>query len=108
MKRYLRRPVRSAARPRLETMEDRSLPSVWSTPINLGSVVNTEFLDQRCIISKDGLSLYFGSNRHGAVGTTEGSDLYVTQRATINDPRAPPQKVEAHRSARHDNAPTAP
>ena len=57
-------------------------------------------------ISKDGLSLYFGSNREGAVGTTEGSDLYVTQRATVNDPWGPPQKVEALCSAGDDNAPT--
>ena len=106
MRRNIRQLTRAAFRLRLETMEDRSLPSTWSTPINLGSLVNTSQLDQRCTISKDGLSLYFGSNRPGAVGTTEGSDLYVTQRATVNDPWGSPQKVTALCSAGDDNAPT--
>src|SRR5262245_58798956 len=106
MKRYLRRPVRSASRPRLESLDERSLPSVWSSPVNLGDIVNTKFLDQRGTISKDGLSLFFGSNRPGSIGTTEGSDLYVTQRATVNDPWGSPQKVTALSSNWDDNAPT--
>jgi WD40-like Beta Propeller Repeat len=101
-----RQPVRAVARPRLESLEDRSVPSVWSTPVNLGDVVNGKFLDQRCTISKDGLSLYFGSNRPGSVGTTEGSDLYVTQRTSVDASWGPPQKVEALCSTGDDNAPT--
>jgi WD40-like Beta Propeller Repeat len=99
-------PARPVVRPRLESMEGRSLPSIWSPPVNLGPVVNTQQLDQRCTISKDGLSLFFGSNRPGSVGTIEGSDLYVTQRASLNDPWGTPQKVEALSSNWDDNAPT--
>ena len=80
--------------------------SDWGPPINLGSVVNTSSLDQRPTISGDGLSLYFGSNRPGSVGTTEGSDLYVSQRPAIDLPWGPPRKVEALSSVGDDNAPT--
>src|SRR5262249_60110981 len=66
----------------LEPLEDRCLLDAsfgdWGNVTNLGNIVNTPYLDQRGTISKDGLSLYFGSNRPGSVGTVEGSDLYVT------------------------------
>ena len=78
----------------------------WVAPINLGQVVNTAVNDQRATISRDGLSLYFGSNRPGSIGTTEGSDLYVSQRPARDLPWGPPVKVEALSSAGDDNAPT--
>lgn len=55
--------------------------SEWSLPVNLGSPVNrTTSIENSPELSKDGLSLYFGSNRTGAGGF--GSiDLYVSQRA---------------------------
>src|ERR1700737_3557195 len=37
----------------------------WSTPVNLGPVVNTPFDDNHPAISKNGLSLYITSNRPG-------------------------------------------
>ena len=39
----------------------------WSTPVNLGPVVNTPFDDNHPAISKNGLSLYITSNRPGGV-----------------------------------------
>jgi WD40 repeat protein len=56
--------------------------SDWSTPMNLGPVVNSASQDQQPAISKDGLSLYFTSNRPGGFG---GFDMYVSQRASIDD-----------------------
>ena len=56
--------------------------SNWSVPVNLGSVVNSAFNDVAPAISKDGLSLYFQSNRPGGVG---GLDLWVSQRANVED-----------------------
>jgi hypothetical protein len=53
--------------------------SDWSTPINLGPNVNSTSMDRGPAISKDGLSLYFASNRPGGVG---GEDIYVSQRET--------------------------
>ena len=39
--------------------------SEWSEPVNLGAVVNSNVLDAAPTLSKDGLSLYFTSNRPG-------------------------------------------
>ena len=39
--------------------------SDWSEPINLGPIVNSTAMDRGPAISKDGLSLYFASNRLG-------------------------------------------
>jgi hypothetical protein len=55
--------------------------SDWSEPINLGPNVNSTSMDRGPAISKDGLSLYFASNRPGGFGDgTE--DIYVSQRET--------------------------
>ena len=51
--------------------------SDWSEPINLGPNVNSTSMDRGPAISKDGLSLYFASNRPGGFG---GEDIYVSQR----------------------------
>jgi hypothetical protein len=53
--------------------------SDWSTPINLGPIVNSTSMDRGPAISKDGLSLYFASTRPGGFG---GEDIYVSQRET--------------------------
>jgi WD40-like Beta Propeller Repeat len=57
----------------------------WSTPINLGPNVNSSAMDRGPAISKDGLSLYFASNRIPA----NGEDIYVSQRATRDDDWGP-------------------
>src|SRR5437773_4240357 len=54
--------------------------SEWSPPVNLGPTVNTGFIDAGPALSKDGLSLYFNSNRPGGYG---GNDIWVSQRAKI-------------------------
>ena len=56
--------------------------SDWSTPVNLGAVINSSLSNQGPAISKDGLSLYFTSNRSGGLG---GFDMYVSQRASADD-----------------------
>ena len=48
--------------------------SDWTTPVNIGPVVNSASNDQQSAISKDGLSLYFTSTRPGGFGAF---DLYV-------------------------------
>ena len=58
--------------------------SDWSTPINLGPNVNSTAMDRGPAVSKDGLSLYFASNR--MVGERYGGeDIYVSQRETRDD-----------------------
>src|SRR5262245_7289340 len=68
--------------------------SGWSAPINLGAVVNsacpplsTACNDQHPAVSKDGLSLYFSSDRPGGCGAL---DVWVTQRASLDSPWEPP------------------
>ena len=61
--------------------------SDWSTPVNLGSAINTASNEQESGISKDGLSLYFTSNRAGGFG---GFDMYVSQRASVDEPWGSP------------------
>jgi len=55
----------------------------WGTPVNLGPTVNSSADDWSTSISADGLSLYFGSTRPGGSGFY---DLWVTTRATLDDP----------------------
>ena len=61
--------------------------SDWSTPINLGPIVNSTSLDRGPAISKDELSLYFASNRPGGFGL---EDIYVSQRETRDGAWGPP------------------
>ena len=61
--------------------------SDWSEPINLGPTVNSVFLERAPAISKDELSLYFGSTRLGGFGL---EDIYVSQRETRDDEWGPP------------------
>jgi len=64
--------------------------SDWSAPINLGPIVNSAFNDIGPAISRDGLSLYLGSNRPGGSG---GLDIWVSQRARVEDPWGPPTNL---------------
>lgn len=62
--------------------------SDWSAPANLGSLINSAFSDQGAAISRDGLSLYFTSDRPGGLGGP--FDMYVSQRANVDDPWGAP------------------
>ena len=64
--------------------------SDWSPPVSLGPIINTEFDDSGAFISRDGLRLYFNSNRPGGFG---GLDIYVSKRATVCDPWGPPENL---------------
>lgn len=49
----------------------------WSTPENLGYIVNTEFWESAPSLSPDKRDLYFASRRPGGYG---GSDIYICHR----------------------------
>ncbi len=49
----------------------------WSSPENLGPVINSEAWESAPSLSADKRDLYFASNRAGGYG---GSDIYVTRR----------------------------
>jgi hypothetical protein len=50
---------------------------LWSTPLNLGPLVNSDANDQQPHIAADRRTLYFASNRSGGFGQL---DLYVASR----------------------------
>ncbi len=54
-----------------------TLQSPWSTPVNLGAVVNSAFNDRQPALSSDHLTLFFASGRPGGLGD---DDLYMTTR----------------------------
>lgn len=56
--------------------------SEWSPPVNLGPPINSALNDFGPALSKDGLSLYFSSDRPGGMG---GPDIWVSQRASRED-----------------------
>lgn len=59
--------------------------SDWSAPVNLGPIVNSAAGDIEVSISRDGLSLYIASFRSG------NWDIWVSQRARVDDPWGTPQ-----------------
>jgi len=59
----------------------------WPAPVALGSVVNSEHNDRRASISRDALSLYFGSNRPGGFGSV---DIWMSTRMSVQDPWSAP------------------
>ena len=74
----------------------------WSVPENLGSVVNSEFDDYGGALSKDGLSLYFTSNRPGGSG---GEDVWVSRRNAIDGLFGAPQNLFMINSSGYDRTP---
>jgi hypothetical protein len=64
--------------------------SAWSSPVNLGPVVNSAFNEQHPSLSRDGLSLYFVSNRPTGFGL---NDIWVTQRSDPDAPWGPPHNL---------------
>jgi WD40-like Beta Propeller Repeat len=67
--------------------------SGWSAPTNLDLVqVNSAFNDQAPAVSKDGLSLYFQSDRPDP--TAFGAmDLWVSRRDSVDEPWGPPENL---------------
>jgi hypothetical protein len=57
-----------------------SVEDSWSTPVNLGSNVNSSADETRPSLSWEGTTLYFGSTRAGS------ADIYLTRRERITGP----------------------
>jgi Tol biopolymer transport system component len=84
--------------------EDPPRFSEWGPPVNLGPVVNawgdwTVAYDGCPTISKNGLSLFFRSNRPGGFG---GFDIYVSQRDSVKDPWEPPVNLGPAINSQYD------
>jgi len=73
----------------------------WSTPVNLGPVVNTKDFESHAAISKNGLSLYITSNRPGGVNgenSVHFLEIWVSQRASLDADWGPPVNLDAFNS----------
>ena len=66
--------------------------SNWNEPQNLGPVVNSSFNDGVPKLSRDGLTLFFSSDRPGGSG---GRDIWVTSRASRAEPWTAPVNLGA-------------
>jgi len=64
--------------------------SDWSVPVNLGPIVNSAGDDQGPAVCENGLSLYITSVLPGGIG---GIDMWVSQRAGVEDPWGPPRNL---------------
>jgi hypothetical protein len=62
----------------------------WSTPFNLGPVINVGVNNQHPAISRDGLSLYYSSDATGTLGKL---DIWVSHRANVQDVWGTPQNL---------------
>ncbi len=58
----------------------------WQAPINLGSKVNSNMWDSRPVITSNGKTLYFSSNRKGGYGK---ADIYMCQKQGETDDGLP-------------------
>jgi hypothetical protein len=68
--------------------------SEWSEPVSLGPAINGASNDQQAALSKDGLTLYFASNRPGTPGPGP-NDIWVSQRACLECAWGEPVNVGA-------------
>lgn len=70
----------------------------WSSPVNLGAPVNTQYEESAPAISADGRSLYFNLNTNGQDPNQPGKvdeDIYVSHRRNQHKPWGEPTPVEA-------------
>ena len=76
----------------------------WSPPVNMGPVVNSPYQDSCITVSKNGLSMFFFSNRY-AQNPNAIWHLYVSRRASVEDPWGVPQEIAGFNSGYHATCP---
>jgi WD40-like Beta Propeller Repeat len=77
--------------------------SDWSAPVNLGPAINSGANNQHPAISRNGLSLYYSSDRSGTFGKL---DIWVSQRPSQDADWGTPQNLGPHiNSTGNDLAP---
>src|SRR6266511_4331926 len=72
----------------------------WSAPINVGPPLNTQFNDTYPILTADGLTIYFTSDRPGGLG---GDDLWVSRRESTDAPWGEPENLAILNSPFNDS-----
>jgi hypothetical protein len=72
----------------------------WSAPINVGPPLNTQYNDTYPILTADGLTIYFTSDRPGGLG---GDDLWVSRRESTDSPWEQPENLTILNSPFNDS-----
>jgi hypothetical protein len=72
----------------------------WSTPVNVGPPINTQYNDTYAILSRDELTMYFTSDRPTGVG---GDDLWFATRESADAPWDEPQNLGALNTSAADS-----
>lgn len=79
----------------------RNANGTFNTPTNVATL-NSPFLDRGLNVRRDGLEVFFGSERDGGLG---GRDTWVSTRASISAPWNPPVNVAGVNSPGSDQMP---
>jgi hypothetical protein len=80
----------------MTTRTNAADPTGWSAPIHLGAVVNSVYADESPNLSRNGLALYFTSNRPSPGRPAGNYDLWVAKRNSLGDPFGAPESLAAH------------
>jgi WD40-like Beta Propeller Repeat len=72
----------------------------WSEPINVGPPINTEYNDTYPILTADGLTVYFTSDRPGGLGK---DDIWVSRRESTDSPWGEPENLTILNSPFNDS-----
>jgi WD40-like Beta Propeller Repeat len=72
----------------------------WSAAINVGPPLNTQYNDTYAILTADGLTVYFTSDRPGGLG---GDDLWVSRRESTDAPWGEPENLAVLNSPFNDS-----
>jgi hypothetical protein len=80
----------------MTTRTNAADPTGWSAPVHLGSVVNSIYADESPNLSRNGLALYFTSNRPSPGRPNGNYDLWVAKRNSLSEPFGAPESLAAH------------
>ena len=69
--------------------------SDWSEPVRLSGSMNTALNDQQPMLTRDGLTMYFASNRPGTPGAGPNNDIWVAHRECLECPFGEPTNLGA-------------
>ncbi len=77
----------------------------WGPPENLGPSINSAYLDSCVAISKNGLTLFLSSNRQTGNPASLDRDLYVSKRASKDEPWGEPEPLTLLNTTTWDSCP---
>ena len=72
----------------------------WTPPVNVGPPLNTQYNDTYAFVTRDGLDVYFTSDRPGGLG---GDDLWMSHRETVDSTWQEPTNLAVLNTAAADS-----